>query len=46
MRDGDFALAILGQQKMPYGIEDAISQMRVLDAIFRSEKSGNWEDVK
>lgn len=42
----NFALAILGQQQMPYGIEDAISQMRVLDAIFRSEKSGNWEDVK
>jgi predicted dehydrogenase len=41
-----FALAVLGEQKLPYGIEDAISQMRVLDAIFRSEKSGAWEDVK
>jgi predicted dehydrogenase len=41
-----FALAVLGKQQLPYGIEDAISQMRVLDAIFRSEKSGAWEDVK
>jgi predicted dehydrogenase len=41
-----FALAVLGQQKLPYGIEDAITQMRVLDAIFRSEKSGNWENVQ
>jgi len=41
-----FALAVLGKQKLPYGIEDAITQMRVLDAIFRSEKSGNWEAVQ
>jgi len=41
-----FALAVLGKQQLPYGIEDAISQMRVLDAIFRSEKSGAWESVK
>ena len=41
-----FALAVLGQQKLPYGIEDAITQMRVLDAIFRSEKSGNRENVQ
>ncbi len=41
-----FALAVLGEVKLPYGIEDAITQMRVLDAIFRSEKSGAWETVK
>jgi predicted dehydrogenase len=40
-----FALAVLGEQPLPYGIEDAISQMKVLDAIFRSEKSGGWETV-
>src|SRR5690606_6542820 len=27
-----FALAVLGQQKLPYGVEDAILQMRVIDA--------------
>ena len=41
-----FALAVLGKTKPPYGVEDAITQMRVLDAIFRSEKSGAWETVK
>ena len=42
----NFALAVLGEQKLDYGVEDAISQMQVLDAIFRSEKSGNWENVR
>ena len=41
-----FALAVLGKEKLPFGVEDAISQMQVLDAIFRSEKSGNWESVR
>lgn len=41
-----FALAVLGQGDLPYGVEDAISQMQVLDAIFRSEKSGAWENVQ
>ena len=41
-----FALAVLGQKKLPNGIEAALTQMRVLDAIFRSEKSGNWENVQ
>jgi predicted dehydrogenase len=42
----NFALAVLGEQQAPYGVEDAIAQMRVLDAIFRSEKSGTWEAVR
>jgi predicted dehydrogenase len=41
----NFALAVLGEQPNAYGVEDAITQMRVLDAIFRSEKSGGWENV-
>ena len=41
-----FALAVLGKEKLPYGIEDAITQMKVLDAIFRSEKSGTWDTVR
>jgi predicted dehydrogenase len=40
-----FALAVLGERRNEYGVEDAITQMKVLDAIFRSEKSGAWEDV-
>jgi predicted dehydrogenase len=30
---------------LPYGVEDAIANMRVIDALFRSERSGRWEDV-
>jgi predicted dehydrogenase len=41
-----FALAVLGRQPLPFGVEDAIVQMRVLDAIFRSETSGGWEAVQ
>ncbi len=38
-----FARAARGKAKLEYGVEDAILQARVLDALFRSEKSGNWE---
>jgi len=41
----DFALAVLGERPPVSGVEDAILQMKVLDAIFRSEKSGGWETV-
>ena len=40
-----FARAVLGEEPLAYGVDDAIQQMRILDAIFRSEKSGAWEDV-
>lgn len=38
-----FSKAVRGGQKLTYGVEDAILQARVIDALFRSEKSGNWE---
>ena len=38
-----FARAIRGKEKLEFGVDDAILQMRVLDAVFRSEKSGGWE---
>jgi predicted dehydrogenase len=41
-----FALAVLGERLLPFGVHDAISQMRVLDAIFRSERSAGWESVR
>ena len=34
-----FSRAVLGQAP----IEDAIANMRVIDALFRSAKSGGWE---
>lgn len=40
-----FALAVLGEKPLPYGIDDAIQQMRILDAIFASERSGAWAMV-
>jgi predicted dehydrogenase len=40
-----FARAIRGEMALPYGVEDAICNMRVIDALFRSEKSGRWEDI-
>jgi predicted dehydrogenase len=38
-----FSRAIRGKEKLEFGVEDAILQMRVLDALFRSEGSGAWE---
>ncbi len=40
-----FALAVLGERPLPWGIEDSIASMRVLDAIFRSEREGGWATV-
>ncbi len=39
------AQAILNGTGLPYGIEDSIASMRVIDAAFASEKSGTWADV-
>ena len=41
----NFAQAVLGHKPLDYGIDDAIASMRVLDAIFASEKSGGWAKV-
>jgi predicted dehydrogenase len=40
-----FSRAVRGEIGLPYGIEDAIANMRVIDALFRSERSEQWEDV-
>ena len=40
-----FALAVLGEKPLPWGIEDAIASMKVIDAIFQSEKTGAWAEV-
>ena len=40
-----FALAVLGKQPLLWGIEDAVKSMRVLDAIFESERRGGWADI-
>lgn len=38
-----FSRAVRGKEKIAFGVDDAILQMRVIDALFRSEKSGAWE---
>jgi predicted dehydrogenase len=40
-----FGRAIRGAEPLAYGVEDAIRQMRVLDALFRSAESGRWEAI-
>jgi predicted dehydrogenase len=38
-----FGRVIRGKQKPVWGVEDAIQNMRILDALFRSEMSRKWE---
>ena len=38
-----FSRAILDNTEVPVPLEDAIANMRVIDAIFRSAQSSNWE---
>ena len=45
MQGEAFSRAVRGLEPLAYGVEDAIRQMRVLDALFRSAESGRWEAV-
>lgn len=38
-----FGRVIRKKQKLAWGVEDAIQNMKIIDAYFRSEKSGRWE---
>jgi predicted dehydrogenase len=38
-----FGRTVRGKQKPVWGVEDAIQNMKILDAFFRSEKSRKWE---
>ncbi|MFO1412708.1 MAG: Gfo/Idh/MocA family oxidoreductase [Burkholderiales bacterium] len=40
-----FSRAVRGEIPLAYGVEDAIANMRALDALFRSERSGIWEAI-
>lgn len=40
-----FSQAILNDTPVPTPIEDAVSNMKVIEAIFRSAQSGSWSDV-
>ena len=40
-----FSRAVRGEIQLPFGVEDAIANMRVIDALFASERSGAWVAV-
>ena len=40
-----FSQAVRGEMPLPYGVEDAILNMRVIDALFASENTGAWVNV-
>ncbi|MEO8137006.1 MAG: Gfo/Idh/MocA family oxidoreductase, partial [Betaproteobacteria bacterium] len=40
-----FSRAVRGEIALPYGVDDAIANMHAIDALFRAEKSGKWENV-
>ena len=40
-----FSQAVRGERKLNWGVEDAIAHMKILDAIFESEKTGGWAKV-
>jgi len=40
-----FCRAILDGKPLEWGVEDAIKSMKVIDAVFASEKSGGWATV-
>jgi predicted dehydrogenase len=40
-----FCRAIRGEAPLPYGPDDAVLNLRIIDALFRSEKTARWEDV-
>lgn len=38
-----FGRALRGKEKLVWGVDDAIQNMKIIDAFFRSEKSRKWE---
>ena len=40
-----FARAIREGTPLPFPLEDAVNNMRVLDAVFRAGKTGRWEEI-
>ena len=40
-----FGLAVLGKTPLPFGPEDAVRNMKVLDALFESDRRGTWVDL-
>ncbi len=45
LQGDNFSAAVRGEGEVPVSIEDAVGNMAVIDALFRSETSGRWEAV-
>jgi hypothetical protein len=45
MKIDAFSSAVRGEVKFPYGVEDAICNTKVIDALGASAKSNQWEHV-
>ena len=43
LQGDNFSAAIRGDGDVPVGVEDAVANMAVIDAVFRSADSGRWE---
>ena len=43
MQGDAFSKAVLENKEVPVPLEDAIKNMAVIEAIFRSADSGRWE---
>jgi len=41
-----FGRAITGEAPLPYGAEDAVQNMKILDAVFASADKGGWVSVE
>jgi predicted dehydrogenase len=40
-----FSKVVRGEMPLPYGVDDAVQNMRIIEAMFRSERSNRWEAV-
>jgi predicted dehydrogenase len=40
-----FSRAVRGLAPLAYGVDDAVMNMRILDALYRAERTGLWESV-
>lgn len=40
-----FGEAVLGGHPLPYGVDDAIQNMKILDALFKSAETAGWVDI-
>ena len=46
LQGDNFSRAVRGEGEVPTTLENALGNMAVIDAIFRSEKSGHWEKLE